>query len=108
MRGTTWEQVRQTISRMIRAETMARMYIAELADRATYDPDIELPQQIKALALQSGLMSGGPTGPPGRCLGAGLGRSPSIPDERQATSWGFRGGRATLVFGKLGGMSAKR
>ncbi len=35
----------------------ARMKIADLADRATYDRDSELPEQIKQVALEYGLMS---------------------------------------------------
>ncbi len=35
----------------------ARQYIAELADRGTYAPDPELPQHIRSIALQYGLMS---------------------------------------------------
>jgi len=35
----------------------ARNYIAQLADRATYDADIELPQQIQEIALRYSLMS---------------------------------------------------
>jgi len=35
----------------------ARLAIAELADRATYDPDVELPQRITEIALEHGLMS---------------------------------------------------
>ncbi|MHC4825664.1 MAG: VWA domain-containing protein, partial [Planctomycetota bacterium] len=35
----------------------ARMRIAELADRATWDPNVELGEQVRALALQYSLMS---------------------------------------------------
>ena len=35
----------------------ARNYIAQLVDRATYDADIELPQQIQEIALRYSLMS---------------------------------------------------
>ena len=35
----------------------ARNYIAQLVDRATYDPNIELPQQITEIALNYNLMS---------------------------------------------------
>ena len=35
----------------------ARQYIAQLADRATYDRDLDLHQQIESIALQYGLMS---------------------------------------------------
>lgn len=35
----------------------ARSYIAQLVDRATYDADIELPQQIQEIALRYSLMS---------------------------------------------------
>ncbi|MEE8153812.1 MAG: VIT domain-containing protein [Phycisphaerales bacterium] len=35
----------------------ARSYIAQLADRATYDADIDLPQQIQEIALRYSLMS---------------------------------------------------
>jgi Ca-activated chloride channel family protein len=39
------------------AAVWARMKIADLADRATYEPNPELPQQIKQVALEHGLMS---------------------------------------------------
>lgn len=39
------------------ASVWARMKIADLADRATYEPNAELPQQIKQVALEQGLMS---------------------------------------------------
>jgi Ca-activated chloride channel family protein len=35
----------------------ARMKIADLADRSTYDQDADLPEQIKLVALEHGLMS---------------------------------------------------
>ena len=39
------------------ASIWARMRISELADRATWDPSIELGREVKALALRYGLMS---------------------------------------------------
>lgn len=39
------------------ASVWARMKIAALANQATYDPDADLPEQIKQVALEYGLMS---------------------------------------------------
>jgi Ca-activated chloride channel family protein len=35
----------------------ARQMIAELGERSTYDPNLELPQAVKQVALEYGLMS---------------------------------------------------
>ncbi len=50
----------------------------------------------------------GPTGPPGRRLGAGLGLSPSIPVRIKRLELVFPGGRVTLVLGGLGGGAGRR
>ena len=50
----------------------------------------------------------GPTGPPGRRLGAGLGLSPSIPVKSKRLELGFPGGSVALVVGKLGGAAGRR
>ena len=48
---------RDQTARDVLMKIWARMHIAELMDRATWDPSIELPQQIRTVALNHGLMS---------------------------------------------------
>ena len=50
----------------------------------------------------------GPTGPPGRRLGARRGGSPSIPVRSKRLELGFPAGGVTLVLGKLGGGAGRR
>ena len=50
----------------------------------------------------------GPTGPPGRRLGVGLGLSPSIPVRSKRLELGLPAGSVTLVLGKLSGGAGRR
>jgi Ca-activated chloride channel family protein len=47
----------ETQSHAALASVWARMQISDLADRMAWQPDEELPQQIRSVALQYGLMS---------------------------------------------------